>query len=230
MFKQNSRLASTTMEVRPSPSTVQERIVRYLQIIIRRKNEEVFEGTALTGKAQRWTWRSLLSKTLCLAGGLLELRSRSEIRDLLSMTIMWTQYEVITGPYLAGGLWDLRSSQSQNIYPLLMANQYITGPLRCGSCEIIRGKEQKSPSALSWLRWLSSQKRFSSWFSWCWCCWYALVWCTCAVHIMFVLFYGDVELFFVSSSIKHQMGSNNGQNGHHGTSIKIRNQFFFLIL
>ena len=37
----------------------------------------------------------------------------------------------------------------------------------------------------------------------------------------------DVELFFVSSSIKHQMGSNNGQNGHHGTGIKIRNQLFF---
>ena len=36
----------------------------------------------------------------------------------------------------------------------------------------------------------------------------------------------DVELFFVSSSIKHQMGSNNGQNGHHGTGITIRNQLF----
>ena len=37
----------------------------------------------------------------------------------------------------------------------------------------------------------------------------------------------DVELFFVSSSIKHQMGSNNGQNGHHGTGNEIRNHFFF---
>ena len=192
---------------------------------------EFFKGTALTGKAQRWIWRSLLSKTLCLAGGFLELRSQSEIIHPLLMVTMSNKYEVITGPYLAGGRWDLRSPQSQTILSLLMAtmsNQYevITGPLRCGSCEVIRGKEQKSQSALWWLRWLSSQKRFFLLIHLMLMLLIRFGLMCIYVHIMFVIFYGDVEFFFVSSSIKHQMGSNNA----HSTGNKIRNNLFFTFL
>ena len=50
------------MEVRPSPSTVQERIARYLQIIIRAKNQEVFRRNSINGQSTAMDMKELIEQ------------------------------------------------------------------------------------------------------------------------------------------------------------------------
>ena len=107
MFKQNSRLASTTMEVRPSPSiTVQERIARYHQVIIRGENEQVFRRNSINGQSTAMDMKELIEQDPLL--GRWPLGIKITIRDQPSalnghhVKSVWGHYRSLLGR------WTLR--------------------------------------------------------------------------------------------------------------------------